>query len=496
MNAVLEFVNLTKRFPGVIALDQVSFSVGEREILGLVGENGAGKSTLLKTLAGVYVDYEGEFKIDGNTVTFNHPKEALLAGVSVIYQELNFMNDLTVAENIFLGKWPKHRNMVNYKEMNARSAQALRELKVEIEPTALMSTLTVAQKQIVEIAKAITNETRILVMDEPTSALSEQESLSLIELVKHLRDTKGISIIYVSHKLDEIYALCDRVQVIRDGKTIAAYPVAEVSRDLLIKDMVGREVKDIYPKIETHPGDAIYEVEHVTGKFVKDISLKVHAGEIVSVYGLMGSGTVELADTLFGAKKIHSGSIRINGQEVTIKSPADSIANGVAYLTSDRKGNGLILIQSIAQNIATASLDQEANKIGVIDEKKEIANAEKWREKMQIKTPSVHQLVGNLSGGNQQKVVIGKWLSTNSKILIFCDPTRGIDVNAKYEIYKILKELCLEGYAVLMVSHEIPEILGISDRVYIIRDGMFSAEFAAHELNQDMMLEHAIGKEH
>lgn len=495
MKTVLEFVNLTKKFPGVIALDNVSFSIGEREILGLVGENGAGKSTLLKTLAGVYVDYEGEFRIDGKAVRFNHPKEALEAGISVIYQELNFLNDLTVAENIFLGKWPLKNGRVDFAQMNELSGNALRELKVDIQPTALMKTLTVAQKQIVEIAKAITNQTKILVMDEPTSALSEQEALSLIDVVKQLREGKGISIIYVSHKLDEIYALCDRIQVIRDGKTIASYPTSEASRDTLIKDMVGREVKDIYPKIDVPAGEMAYEVERLNGKYVKDISLYVRAGEIVGVYGLMGSGTVELADTLFGAKKIHSGTIKIFGKQVTIKSPKDSIKNGVAYLTSDRKGDGLILIQTIAENIAAASLQKEANAAGVINKKKEISNAKKWKEKLKIKTPSIQQLAGNLSGGNQQKVVIGKWLNTDSKILIFCDPTRGIDVNAKYEIYKILKELCMEGYAVLIVSHEIPEILGISDRVYVIKDGKFSAEFNVHELNQDTLLEHAIGKE-
>lgn len=492
-NYLLQMKGITKQFPGVLALNNVDLELCAGEVLALLGENGAGKSTLIKILSGAYRQDKGEIHIEGVLQNYKTPREANDMGVAVIYQELNYLNDLSVAENIFLnrpalGKFKK----VNWKKMNSDAKEILAQLDVDIPTTKLMRELSVAEKQLVEIAKALSQNMKILVMDEPTSSLSEQEAAKLMGLVDKLRKS-GKGIIFISHRLDELFMIADRIMVMRDGERVDVVNAKDVARETLISMMVGRTVNLTYPKRDIPKKEVVLEVSGLCTDYLKDISFKVRAGEILGVFGLMGSGRTEMAQCIFGASRMHSGSIRINSKQESIKKPVDAIKNGIAYVTAERKKDGLILIQSVADNIMTASIDANSKPLWV-DRSKEHEIAEEWKAKLNIKTPSVEKMVSGLSGGNQQKVVLAKWLNTNPKVLILNEPTRGIDVGAKTEIYRLMEDFCEQGLAVVMISSELPEILQLADRTIILCEGRKTLEVDRSEMTQEKLMQGAIGE--
>ncbi|MBC5647187.1 sugar ABC transporter ATP-binding protein [Christensenella tenuis] len=490
---LLQMKGVTKRFPGVLALNNVDLELYAGEVLALLGENGAGKSTLIKILSGAYNADEGEILIDGEVQNYHTPREANDQGVSIIYQELNYLNDLTVAENIFLNRWPRGKSgQVDWKKLRNAAREILDMLEVDIPTGAYMRDLSVAEKQLVEIAKALSQKMKILVMDEPTSALSEKEAEKLMKLVAKLRD-QGTGIIFISHRLDELFQIADRVQVMRDGERVGVVKMKEAQREELIRMMVGREVNMFYPKREVEKKQTVLKVKGLTTDYLKDISFEVKAGEILGVFGLMGSGRTEMAQCIFGTHKIHSGEIYVDGTLKKIRKPADAIASGIAYVTAERKKDGLILIQSVRDNIMTASVDKYSTPFR-INHKKEKEIAVKWKEKFAIKTPDLNTVVNGLSGGNQQKVVLAKWLATDPKVLILNEPTRGIDVGAKTEIYKLMEDFCEKGLGVVMISSELPEILQLADRVMVMCEGKATAEFARGEMNQEKLMHGAIGE--
>jgi ABC-type sugar transport system ATPase subunit len=490
----LEMRGITKRFPGTVALNKVNLELRTGEILGLLGENGAGKSTLIKILSGAYQPDEGEIYIQGERQKFASPKEASGKGIGIIYQELNYLNDLTVAENIFLNRLPRTRVLrnVDWKRMKADAQAILTELKSSINPGAAMRELSVSEKQIVEIAKAISQDLKFLVMDEPTSALSERETELLLDIVKQMT-ARGVGVIYISHRIEELFHLAGRVQILRDGEVVGERRIETTSRDELVSLMVGRKVDSMYPKRDIAKGEEALRVQSLCSSGVRDISFSIRKGEILGVFGLMGAGQTEMAKAVFGAVRKTTGEIHVEGRRVSIGSPSDAIAAGIAYLSDERKADGLILVQSVKQNISTASLKDVSRPLR-IDGKKESRNAEEWRQKLGIKTPSVDAAVEYLSGGNQQKVVLAKWLQTDPKVLILNNPTRGIDVGAKSELYNLMEAACEKGLGVLMISYELPEILQLSDRVLVMCEGRLTAELNKDELTQEKLMHIAVGE--
>jgi ribose transport system ATP-binding protein len=490
---LLQMKQITKRFPGVLALKAVDLELCCGEVLALLGENGAGKSTLIKILSGVYRQDEGTIFIEGEPQNYTSPREANDRGVSVIYQELNYLNDLTVAENIYLNRWPLTKaGRVDWKQLQRDAKEVLRSLDVDIPTNRLMRDLSVAEKQLVEIAKALSQKMKILVMDEPTSALSEKEADKLMELVRKLREA-GTGIIFISHRLDELFLIADRVLVMRDGERVGVVKISDARRDELVQMMVGRKVESFYPKREIEKKDIALEVKNVTTEYLKDISFHVRSGEILGVFGLMGAGRTELARCVFGTQKMKNGSFAVCGREVRIKKPMDAIRNGIGYVTAERKKDGLILIQSVKDNIMTASLDR-VSKPYKINGKAEQEIAEKWQKNLAIRTPNTNTIVNGLSGGNQQKVALAKWLATEPKVLILNEPTRGIDVGAKTEIYRLMEDFCEAGLGIVMVSSELPEILQIADRVIVMCEGALTAEFSHSEATQQKLMHSAIGE--
>lgn len=501
---ILEMRNITKEFPGVRALDNVTFSVARGEIHCLVGENGAGKSTLMKVLSGVwpYGTYTGEIYFNGELQTFRHISDSEKAGIAIIYQELALVPEMTVYENIFLGHEITHGSTVNWNETIKRATEMLARVRLDINPATKVKNLGVGQQQLVEIAKALSRDVKLLILDEPTAALNEADSENLLNLLREQK-AQGVTCIMISHKLREVMAIADSVTVLRDGKTVCTLDAhkGEVNEQVMIKHMVGREIDNIYPPRTDHePSDeVVFEVRNWTAydprrgrTILKDISFNVRKGEIVGFAGLMGSGRTELALSLFGnSPRFHvSGDIYVQGQPVTFKHPRDAIKRGVAYLTEDRKGNGLILIQDVKQNISLANLEELAHR-GIVDANAEIKVANEYRASLNIKTPTVAQKVGNLSGGNQQKVCLGKWLFVKPNILILDEPTRGIDVGAKYEIYTIMNQLVQQGMSIIMISSELPEILGMSDRIYVVSEGRITGELPVAEATQEKIMEMA-----
>jgi ribose transport system ATP-binding protein len=490
---LLQMKNITKQFPGVLALNQVNLELFSGEVLALLGENGAGKSTLIKILSGAYQPDAGEIFIEGELQQYKTPREANDQGVSIIYQELNYLNDLTVAENIYLNRWPRgKRGRIDWKKLNQDAREILDTLEVEIETTSLMKDLSVAEKQLVEIAKALSQDMKILVMDEPTSALAEREAEKLMKLVDKLRKA-GTGIIFISHRLDELFLIADRVQVMRDGERVGVVKTSEASRDELIQLMVGRKLNTSYPKRDIAKREVILEVKDISTDYLKHISLQVRAGEILGIFGLMGAGRSELAQCIFGTHKKKEGEVLVEGKPVDIKNPGDAIKNGIAYVTAERKKDGLVLIQSIKENIMTASIDRYSTPFK-INKKKEKEFALDWKEKLKIKAPAIDTVVSGLSGGNQQKVVLAKWLVTNPKVLILNEPTRGIDVGAKTEIYNLMEDFCEEGLGIIMISSELPEILQLADRVIVMCEGKQTGEFSFAEMNQEKLMHGAIGE--
>ncbi len=499
---LLQMKKITKTFPGVRALNGVSLDVREGEIHALVGENGAGKSTLMNVLSGVYSagSYEGEIFFDDKLCAFQHIKDSEEIGIVIIHQELALVPYLSIAENVFLGNELASRGVIDWGETFTRTGALLRRVRLAENPATLTKDLGVGKQQLVEIAKALSKEVRLLILDEPTAALNDEDSENLLQLLLELKG-QGITSIIISHKLNEVEKIADRITVIRDGAVIETLDNAahNIKEDRIIKGMVGREITDRFPK--RPPAESaevalavenwvVYDPLFLDRQKIKGVSFSVRKGEVVGIVGLMGAGRTELAMSLFGQSYGNriSGRMHLNGRDVTLSSPKDAIKHGLAYLTEDRKSAGLILIDDIRHNISLASLGKLSNRQGVIDANKEITVAEGLRQRLRIKTPSIFQKIGNLSGGNQQKAILARWIYADPDVLILDEPTRGIDVGAKYEIYCLINELVALGKAVVLISSEMPEVLGMSDRIYVMNEGRLVGELSREEASQESIM--------
>ncbi|MCP4424774.1 MAG: ATP-binding cassette domain-containing protein [Chloroflexi bacterium] len=495
---ILEMKHITKEFPGVKALDNVTFQVAKGEIHCLVGENGAGKSTLMKILSGVYPhgQYTGEIIFEGKTQEFKAIRDSETAGISIIYQELALIPDMTVYENVFVGNEISAGFSIDWNETIKRATEMLDKVKLDVNPAVQVKDLGVGKQQLVEIAKALSKDVKLLILDEPTSALNEDDVENLLNLLRGLRE-QGVTCIMITHKLQEVLDIADSVTVLRDGQTICTLDADGLTEQTLIKHMVGREINNIYPKREhKRSEETALEVKNWTAydpaverEILRDNNFNVKRGEIVGFAGLMGSGRTEMALSLFGNPEGYKlqGEMMVNGRAQTFRHPHEAINAGLAYVSEDRKKNGLILMQDIKKNITLSNLHAISNR-SVVDKNAEIAISNEYKESLNIKTPSVEQIVTNLSGGNQQKVSLAKWLFSKPEILILDEPTRGIDVGAKYEIYTIMNQLVEEGMSIIMISSELPEILGMSDRVYVVPGGEITGELAAVEATQESIM--------
>lgn len=492
--------NITKTFPGVKALDNVNLKVAEGEIHALVGENGAGKSTLMKVLSGVYPlgSYAGEIHYDGELAGFSGIADSERLGIIIIHQELALVPLLSIAENLFIGNECARGGIMNWPETYRRTEELLKKVGLKEQPATSVDSLGVGKQQLVEIAKTLSKDVRLLILDEPTAALSETDSQALLDLLLELK-SQGITSIIISHKLNEVRRVADTITVLRDGATVSTLDARgqEITEDRIVRDMVGRDMSQRYPERERRVGERLLEVsnwnvwhaEHATRQVIKDISFHVRAGEVVGIAGLIGAGRTELAMSIFGRSygQNISGEVRLGGKPINTSTVAAAIESGLAYVTEDRKELGLILEESIQRNVTLANL-KDVSTSGVINEAEETKVAELYRKAMNIRTPSVFQKIMNLSGGNQQKVVLSKWLFTNPDVLILDEPTRGIDVGAKFEIYGIINELAAEGKGVIMISSEMPELLGMSDRIYVMNEGSFVGELHAAEASQERIM--------
>ncbi len=490
---ILRLQGISKTFPGVVALQEVDFSLRAGEVHALVGENGAGKSTLMKILSGAYRKDGGTITVAGRQVEIGSPQAAQTLGISTIYQEFNLVPALSVAENIFLGRLPGRSRLgfLDRRRLREETSALLQKLGLDVPPETPVGALRVAQQQVVEIARALSTNARILIMDEPTAALTEAEVARLFAIIKDLR-RDGVGIIYISHKLDEVFALADRITAFRDGRHVGTYPSGKIDRNGLIRLMVGREMTDLYPRRSVRPGEVALELRHVNAGMLKDISFTLRHGEVLGVAGLMGAGQALLARVIFGADPKQSGTIFVNRYPATITAPAGAIRRGIGLLTENRKEEGLVLGLSVAKNVVLASIDS-VSRWGVVHPRREQAVAQGYVDRLQIRTPGVNQQVRFLSGGNQQKVVLAKWLNTAPEIVILCEPTRGIDVGAKAEIYQLVNELAADGKAILFISSELPEILGLSDRVLVMREGGIAACLEKEEATAEKIMFYAIG---
>jgi ribose transport system ATP-binding protein len=486
---ILTMKGIDKTFPGVHALDNVDFELYRGEVHALMGENGAGKSTLMKVLTGIYKKDSGTITYDGNVVEFTSPREAQQAGIVIVHQELNFLGHLTVAQNIFIGREYMKGKKIDDARMIEEAAKLFQRMHVNIDPTEKMSNLTVGKQQMCEIAKAISHDAKIIVFDEPTAALTETEVEELFDIIRDLKK-KDIGIIYITHRMDEVKVITDRVSVMRDGAYVGTLISKDSTKNDIINLMVGRVIYED-PKTKSmvpEGAPVVLKVENLSaGRFVQNVSFELRKGEILGFAGLMGSGRTETARAIFGADPKDSGDIYINGNKVDIKSPKDAVNNGIGYLSEDRKRYGIVVQRDVAENSTMACLDNFINGI-FIDKKKEDSETAKYVESLAIKTPSVDQLVVDLSGGNQQKVVLTKWLVRNCDILIFDEPTRGIDVGAKSDIYKLMNELVKEGKSIIMISSELPEVLRMSDRIVVMCEGRKSGELSIEEATQEKIM--------
>jgi ABC-type sugar transport system ATPase subunit len=495
MDYVLSARKINKSFGTAHVLRDVTFDLKYGEIHGLLGENGAGKSTLIKIMAGDYSMDSGEILIDGKPEIITKPSESLELGIRVIYQEFNLVKTLSVAENIYIGGMPQNKlGLVDRKEMNRWAEDLLAELGIEVDVREIVENISVAEQQLVEIAKALSKQARILIMDEPTAALSDQETSKLFNVVRSLRE-KGKSVIFITHRLSEQFEMSDRITVLRDGQTIGTVNSKDVDSDTLVKMMVGRDVGDLYPRHLVEPGEVIFEAKNLqVNERVRDISFHIRKGEIVSFFGLMGAGQEAICKALIGDPPVRSGTMYLNGEELKIHNLREANSKGVGYVSSDRKKEGLLPAMSLTTNITTAALKKLA-KFNIFTQKKvEGKVTQNWIDRMHIRCRDQQQHIGSLSGGNQQKAMISRWLSNDIKLLILNMPTRGVDVGAKAEIYTILEELANEGVAVLIFSLELLEVLGISDRIYVLCEGDITAEVPIKEADQDTLMKYAVAK--
>ncbi len=485
---IAEMKNINKSFSGVKVLDDVDFNLKSGEVLALLGENGAGKSTLMKILSGVYTRDSGDVTIFGKSYGDLTPKQAQEIGVAIIHQELNMCQHLSIAENIFLAREIKKNGMLDKTEMNKQAKEILARLHLDIDPTILVGDLSVSKQQMVEIAKALSLDAKILIMDEPTSALTSREIQELFKVIHDLKAT-GCGIVYISHRLEELQHIVDRAQILRDGKYITTLNFADTNLDEIISNMVGREIKEKFPQVETELGDVIFEVKNLNaGHLVRDINLTLRAGEIVGIAGLMGAGRTETTRAIFGVDHKTSGSFYLDGEEITINRPIDAIKHGIFLAPEDRKKDGLLTKLSITDNLALPNLSMLSNALGVMSASKQKVLTQKAIEDLHIRLATPLADAGTLSGGNQQKVVVAKWLARESRAVIFDEPTRGIDVAAKVEIYNIMNQLKQDGVAVLFVSSELPEVLGIADRIIVMCDGRITGEMPTAEATQDKIM--------
>jgi len=491
--SLLSMQHITKRYPGVLALDDVHFELEPAEVHVLIGENGAGKSTLMKILSGAERKDAGEIFIEGNEVEITSPRGAQQLGIIMIYQELNLVPQLSVAENIFLGKEPTRKaRFIDWKMLYTQARELLNRLGSDVSERAIVSGLSVAQQQIVEIAKALSSKAKIMVMDEPTAALTTKEVTDLFKLIRWLK-AQGISVIYISHRLEELFEIGDKVTILRDGKWIDTKRVSEVDKPELIRKMVGRELTQEFPKKQFKRGREVLRVEHISRKdFLRDVSLSVYQGELLGIAGLVGAGRTELARVIFGADRKDGGEIYLDGNRLEIESPLDAIRNGIALLTEDRNRQGLILDMTVSENITLSNLSA-LTKRSFISREKERNVVSGFVQNLRIKTPSIKQIVRNLSGGTRQKVVLARWLFTESKIIIFDEPTRGIDVGAKLEIYQLINDLIERGIAVVMISSELPEIIGMCDRIAVMCRGRIAGILDEAEATQEKIMMLATG---
>ena len=490
-NTILSVREIVKDYPGVRAIDHLSFDVEEGEIHALIGENGAGKSTLIKTLSGAITPTSGTIIVNGREFSKMDPILAKEQGIGVIYQEFTLVPGISAAENVFLGEKTSAGIFVDIKDRERRAKELFDQMHVEIDVSKPVRDLSPACQQIVEIAKAVSKDVKILIMDEPTAPLTVSEVETLFQIVRNLKK-RGVTIIYISHRLEELFELADRVTVMRDGAYVGTEKIQDIDRQKLIAMMAGRELKETFPSRNTDLGEEVLRVEHLYGNGDKDISFTLHKGEILGFAGLVGAGRTELMRVIYGADPMESGKIFLHGQEVQIHSCNDAIASGIGYIPEDRKAQGVFLPMSIKWNTIINNLKAFSNGI-FVDEKKENETAADYQKKFGIKTPSLDQRVRNLSGGNQQKVVIAKTLAANSEIIIFDEPTRGIDVGAKQEIYKLMNELVEGGKSIIMVSSDMPELMGMSDRIVVIYEGVKTGEVAKEEFNQNYILDLASG---
>lgn len=489
MEPILQVKNISKEFPGVKALTDVSIDFYPGEVHTLVGENGAGKSTLIKIISGVYIPTSGQIFYEGKEMHFTAPRQAIDAGIAVIHQELSIAKDLTVAQNVWLGREKRKKNgLLDAARMNKETQDILDFMKVKLKATEIAGYLNAAQQQMIEIAKVISQNAKIVVMDEPTSSLSEHEIDALFEQVRILKE-KNVSIIYITHRLKELTEICERVTVLRDGCKVDTMMVADVTEKQIVSSMVGREMGDYYNKHKHTPGKEMLRVEGLCRKGVfEDISFTAYAGEILGFSGLVGAGRTEVMEAIFGASRVDAGKIYLEGQEVQISNPREAIAHNIGFVTEDRRRTGLLLEKNIVENTSLPSLPAHKKALGFVNRVWEKEMASLYMEKLRVKAPNMYTILKTLSGGNQQKVILGKWLAADSNILILDEPTRGIDVNARSEFYALMNEFVENGGTIIMISSEMPEIIGVADRVIVMREGRISGEVTAEEINEQTLI--------
>jgi len=492
-NVILGTAGLVKVFPGVRALDDIDFELREGEIHAILGENGAGKSTLIKILGGVYKPDAGQILMEGKSIAIPSPRAAQLLGIRVIHQELNLLPLLSVAENIFLGNLPDGilPGSIDWKKLRSKAKEILEHFQTKIDPGIKASALTPGEQQLVEIAQALTSDIKLLIMDEPSAALNDTETRKLFVLLKQMC-AEGIGIVYITHKINEVFEIAHRVTVLRDGKKVDTLNIGDTNPSQLVQMMVGRSLNEMYPRSRSEPGEILFETRNLTGNGIFDINLKLRAGQVTGIYGLLGSGRTKLAHTLFGVVAASSGDIIVNGKKVKITSPHQAKQNGLGYVPAERKAEALIMPLSLLKNLTIGSLAKYTRNLFFIDETGEKDSCVSWMKALEIRSPSYNVNIGSLSGGNQQKVIFSRWLDTQAKILILNEPTRGVDVGAKVEIYKLIDDLCNKGHAILMFSSEMPELLAIADYIMVMKAGRITGEFAYDEATQEKLMECAL----